>query len=405
MPRKTKKNVIFLITQVLGEVAAKRLKELRSDINAYVFCLSDSEIADCIRLESGKEFQTIVNYMSDKKVDAVVNRGDSLEALYGRLVDFYKVAGTGYKSVLSVKNKANLQKIVEENGLTSARPKTQVVALAEAQSALADSKLPVVVKPCVGAKSRGVIKISRKSQIGPALQLLQHHFTKEKSLINRSLKNKMVLVEEFIEGKQFSCTCFVDALGNLRIINFVDIVNAQELGYKHMQLVFRSSPSQLDEVILQQAKHILQKIVRLAKIKSTCLHPEFFVINRKVLLIEINLRIGGFRLELLKLSTGIDLEKIAVELALGEVIKEDSFFAKNATACEVWSDESGVIKRIELPKSRYTVSQEKCFKPGQMYQAPPMGNRPLAKFFVSTQKDSLAIARNILDRTKLAFQA
>ena len=88
-------------------------------------------------------------------------------------------------------------------------------------------------------------------------------------------------------------------------------------------------------------------------LKETFLDPEFFVDKDSVYLIEVNVRMGGFRHDLALPAFQIDLNKMVAELALGQEIDDELKVIGSASACEIWETRSGVIKKLRMPKSKY----------------------------------------------------
>ncbi len=399
-----KKNVIFLLYS--KEVARFREFVLNSfpQIKPYFFCLQKLDIPDSYVLEPGNEFSSVISQMKQIKVAAVVNKADAFETLHGSLVDYYKVPGPGYNAVISFKDKSKFQRIIEQQDLTFFRPRTISSTVFDLKTDLKMVQFPVVVKPFAGAKSRGIMKLDSKDDLKMATQILESHFEKEKTIIMRTKSERKILIEEFIKGKQFTCTCYVDDVGKLHILNFVDVITAEEMGLHHMQIMYRSCPSQKNEAILQKAKFVLQRLIKITGLRSTCLHPEFFVVGKKVIIIEINVRIGGHRSELLELSTGLDLNTIAIQLALGEKVNDDLKVVNTACACELWEDNSGTIEKIKIPKSKYIVNSHVTINPGENFVAPPYGNKPLGFFRVQDVDNALKIAKKLRKEVKIVFR-
>lgn len=402
--KKMKKVAIFLLPDFYSLTILENFKKVFPKLEAVVFSYQKSDWPMSFVFKPGQEFKTVLEKLEGRKVAAVINRGDTLETLHGKLVDHYQVPGPSYSSIIAFKDKAKMHQLMLDSDLDFYRPKTIVADLTEIEKALEKVQFPVVIKPFAGAKSRGVFKLNKKSEAKEAIKLLTKHFNKESSLVVKNSSDKKVLIEEYIDGKQLTCTCYVDDKSKLHVLTFVDVLTAKDLGKNHMQLIYRSCPSRFNEAIFNKVTFILQRLIKLTNLKSTCIHPEFFVVGKRVILIEVNVRIGGFREDLLKLSTGLELGEIGINLALGKKVSDDFEMVGSACACEVWEEKSGIIESINFPKNKYLKNQKIKVSNGEKYLEPPYGNIPIASFFVSNEDNALGMAKKIRKNIKIDWQ-
>jgi biotin carboxylase len=119
---------------------------------------------------------------------------------------------------------------------------------------------------------------------------------------------------------------------------------------------------------------------------------------------EVNVRIGGFRSELLQYAYGVDLDALALRLALGEEVRFRPVTNGSATAVEVWEETSGVINRLELPEDERMTDVKVYFKAGENYVAPPEAQKPLAQFYVVSEEGSLGVAQALREQVVVAFE-
>ena len=170
-----------------------------------------------------------------------------------------------------------------------------------------DLYFPVICKPRDNSGSRGV-KLCRD------LQKLQE-------CIDEALqysKLDTVLVEEFIEGREFS----IESLhydGKTEIIQFTEKKTTEfpynvELGHKQ--------PANLTEEQKNSIREIIAKIGTALKFENCPSHTELKVNERGVFVIETSPRLGGdfITSTLTPLSTGINLEDQLLHIALGEKV-------------------------------------------------------------------------------------
>lgn len=367
-----------------------------------VFCSYNPHKKVNFILERGQELKQIKEFTKDKEVIAVVNNVDATEILHGKLVDYFKVPGPSYRAVRLFKDKVRLHRKIIKHNLAFYRPITLVSNLDDLKEDLRQVQFPVVIKPFAGAKSRGVFRLDKMADLAEVYPLLERHFASEKSMAIRESKMKKLLVEQYVKGKVVTVEGYVDSEGKLHPVFFTDVVTAQDLKLPHMQHVYRTTPSDKNEHVRKRIEFLLRRLVKISKLKSTFIHPEFFVVGKRVYLIELNVRIGGYRSQLANYAYGLSLEKLAFKLALGEKIKYEFKYIKSATVCEVWEEEDKKVKEIIWPKrNKYLVRFSNRYSDGELYQAPPIGNRALATFYTLSEEDSIKEAKKIRKKLKI----
>ncbi len=366
--------------------------------------IPEDDSQNYLMIPKGEELKTIIEFCKEKEVIGVINRMDYYEKLHGELVDFFQIPGPSFHAVDQVSNKANLHQLMEDLNLQLFRPRTIVCQLTEVQSLLKSVQFPVIIKPFAGAHSRGVYKLDQASDFDGAYSYLYDHFKNEYAIEQLDKEDKTVLIEEFLPGRQVTPICYIDKKYKVNFISLVKLVNARDVGQDHYQIIYRTTPSNARENIQQKMRFILQKIVRGSRLKETFLDPEFFVHKDNVYLIEINVRMGGFRQELAMPAFDIDLQKMIAQLALRQEVEDQFNAVGSATACEIWEPKSGIIKKLKLPKSKHITWSTLNFKEGDFYEAPPTGNRPLGSFYVSSLEKSLSIAKSIRNKMVIEFE-
>jgi biotin carboxylase len=339
--------------------------------------------------------EQIVDYCQKNNylVKGVINRKDYFEVLHAQLSEKYQVIGPLISAVETISDKTRLHQLMDKIDLTEFRPKAVVTSLREVEKHLDQFNFPIVIKTRFGAKSRGVYTVNDRSEF----QAVKKEFVKKTG----SIDTEDILLEEFIYGEQMSPISYVTNQGQLKTLAYVDIITSREMGQKNLQLTFRSLPSKHSQTVLEKVDDILQKIIDATGLKSVALHPEFFVVGEKVYLIEINVRLGGFRRSILRNAYGIDMHQVGFELAMRLPISDQKQTNNSSTAGEIWSDQSGLVKELKMPDSPYLSTVIYTKRVGDKYIAPPLEQRPLAIFFVKAPQDSLKIAKVLRENTLL----
>lgn len=204
-----------------------------------------------------------------------------------------------------------------------------------------DLYFPVICKPRDNSGSRGV-KLCRN------LQELQE-------CIDEALqysKLDTVLVEEFIEGREFS----IEGLhydGKSEVIQFTEKKTTEfpynvELGHKQ--------PANLTEEQRDAIREIVSKIGTALKFENCPSHTELKVNDRGIFVIETSPRLGGDYITstLTPLSTGINLEDQLLHIALGEKVDTTTGRVNKASGVSFFSYPEGEVKAISPEISEVT---------------------------------------------------
>lgn len=196
-----------------------------------------------------------------------------------------------------------------------------------------DLFFPVICKPRDNSGSRGV-------KLCSDLQELQE-------CIDEALQYSCldtVLVEEFIEGREFS----IESLhfdGKSEVIQFTEKKTTEfpynvELGHKQ--------PANLNGDERNQIRDIISKIAVCMHFENCPSHTELKVNDRGIFVIETSPRLGGDYITstLTPLSTGINLEDQLLHIALGEQVDTKSGRVEKASAVCFFSLPEGKIIAI-----------------------------------------------------------
>lgn len=196
-----------------------------------------------------------------------------------------------------------------------------------------DLYFPVICKPRDNSGSRGV-KLCRN------LQELQE-------CIDEALKySKLdtVLVEEFIEGREFS----IESLhydGKTEVIQFTEKKTTEfpynvELGHRQ--------PANLTEDQKNSIREIVAKIGIALKFVNCPSHTELKVNERGIFVIETSPRLGGdfITSTLTPLSTGINLEDQLLHIALGEKVDTSTGRVEKSSGACFFSYPEGIVISI-----------------------------------------------------------
>lgn len=165
---------------------------------------------------------------------------------------------------------------------------------------------PLIVKPTDRSGSRGITKVSCMDEIAKAVE----------ASVKDSFE-KMAIIEEYIEGDEYSCEC-ISYKGEHHILA---VTKKYTTGNPHYIETGHLEPAPLDEDIYKKIYETIPKALTALQIQNGASHSEFKVTPEgEVRIIEIGSRMGGDCIgsDLVYLSTGYDFVKMVIETALGQ---------------------------------------------------------------------------------------
>lgn len=199
---------------------------------------------------------------------------------------------------------------------------------------LKDFSYPLIIKPKDAFSSRGVYKVDNYDD-------LIEHLEESRSFASAG----DILIEEFIIGKEYSVET-ITYKGKTKVVQITEkfitpYPNTVEIG--HLQ------PAPLDAATWEQVTKTVENAILAIGINNSASHAEVMVTTEGVFLIEIGARLGGDFISsyLTKASTGVSMDKAAVQIALG--IEPD---------LTINFKQFSFIKYIQLPVNKRVVKIE-----------------------------------------------
>jgi biotin carboxylase len=206
--------------------------------------------------------------------------------------------------------------------------------------------LPLILKPANLAKSLLVTK-------NDSLDELIANYKKSVDLLETTYKKyapnrtPTLIVEEFLEGSIHSVDAFVDSGGVPHILDqVVDYQTGYDIGYNDNFHYSRILPSKLSLKDQRAVRHCGDVGVRALGMKNSPAHIEVILTKKGPRIVEIGARNGGYRERMHRLANGLDIRKIALDLAFG--ISPHITVAKNepVAVLELFPKKPGVFKHI-----------------------------------------------------------
>ena len=201
-------------------------------------------------------------------------------------------------------NKTLMKAAFIENGIQCAKGVSFSENEEITQVKLKNLNFPMIVKPTDSFSSRGVQKVENFNEI---LKIEEH---------SRSYSsNAELLIEEFLEGREFSVEC-ITFKGITTIVQITEkfiTPPPNRVETAHLQ------PARISDIEKSLIEKLVIKAINAIEINNSASHAEVMLTSNGPFIIEIGARLGGDFISsyLTKASTGISMDRVAIQVALG----------------------------------------------------------------------------------------
>lgn len=201
-----------------------------------------------------------------------------------------------------------------------------------AQRDLVNLEFPLIIKPLDSFSSRGVYKVSSIEEINQFIANTRNFSS-----------NGDIIIEEFLEGSEVS----VESVTQNGITEVVQITDKVINKYPTAVEMAHIQPSNHSTETQSAIKEIVKRAVLSLALDNCATHAEVKITPSGVKMVEIGARLGGDYItsHLVPLSTGVNIEAAAVQIAMGAKPNLLHKFSKGA-----------VIQYLELPVGKKIVS-------------------------------------------------
>lgn len=267
---------------------------------------ADATCKDCVdsfEMVPGQDYEAHCVVVEKYSIDAIVTAAtDKPLVMMARVAEKYGFPFYSVETAQWSTDKFQMKQRFELGGVPHAQGRL-ISNVEEAEGLI----FPVIVKPRDNSGSRGVKLCRSKEELEAAMiEALEVS------------KHDTILVEEFIEGPEYS----IEGLhhdGKSEVIQFTEKKTTEfpynvELG--HIQ------PANISEENKQKISEIVSKIGKALKFDNCPSHTELKINERGIFVIETSPRLGGDYITstLTPLSTGVNVEDELLKMSLGETI-------------------------------------------------------------------------------------
>ena len=174
-----------------------------------------------------------------------------------------------------------------------------------------DVRYPAIIKPVDSGGSQGVNKVANLSELVEAYDYACDHS-----------RTHTAIVEEFVDGREFSVE-YLSCKGHHYHLQITDKVTSDAPHFVEMQ---HHQPANIPSETAEAIKNMVEKALTALKIENSPSHTEIKLNSRgELYIIEIGARMGGDYItsDLVRLSTGYDMVKGAMELATNQFVQPE----------------------------------------------------------------------------------
>lgn len=326
------KRLLILAAGILQIPVIKKAKEMGfyviaadGDPNAIGLKYADKGIcADII------DEDVMLQVAKSERIDGVIHPCSEVSMnVMGRINDELHLSGITREQAIRATNKHLMREAFQKGNAPS--PKSILTTdVDNAWKLFMNFEGDAILKPSRNSGSRGIGKVEKNNET-------KESFYRKYAEAYRESRDKSVLIEQFIDGPEFS----VEIIVWNRQVNVLTVTDKKTTGAPHFVELGHNQPSCFSDMEVEIIKAASVAGVKALGVDNCACHAEVKLQNGKAYLMEIGARLGGdfISTELTHLSTGIDMVAAAINCALG--------IQPNLTPTE---KSSGVCIRYFCPK-------------------------------------------------------
>ena len=314
-----KKRLLVLAAGILQVPVIKRAREMgyyviAADGNPNAVGLQYADKQICANITSEEEMVAIAK---QEQIDGVIHPCSEVSMnVMGRIHDELNLSGVSRKQAVVATNKHLMREAFKKGDAPS--PISILAKSAEdAWEQFMAMPGDAILKPSRNSGSRGIAKVSKGSN--GVSEVSKEDFYKLYDIALEESRDNSVLIEQFIEGPEFSVEIIVWE-GKVNVLTVTDKKTTEA---PHFVELGHNQPSCFPEETVALIKDAAVRGVKALGVDKCACHAEVKVQDGKAYLMEIGARMGGDFIStvLTRLSTGIDMVAAAIDCALN--IKPD----------------------------------------------------------------------------------
>lgn len=279
----------------------------------------------------------MLNIAREERVDGVIHPCSEVSmSVMGYINDMMSLSGISKVMAKRATNKHLMREAFEKFGAPS--PKSYCTETVDDAWCLFSKEFDAnaILKPSRNSGSRGIAKIEHGISKSLFAELYERAYGES--------RDKQVLIEQFIEGPEFS----VEIIVWNNEVNVLTVTDKKTTGAPYFVELGHNQPSVFPEDVVEAVKTAAVEGVKALELSNCACHAEIKVENGKAYIMEIGARLGGdfISTELTHLSTGIDMVAAAVNVALGIVPDLEPKEKKRGACIRYFCPQPGLLVAI-----------------------------------------------------------
>lgn len=302
----SRKKIAIIGASYLQVPLITKAKDMGYETHVFAWECGDpgEEIADIFYPVSIVEKERILQICKNVKVDGICSIASDLAMLtVNYIATELKLTGNSMETTLRSTNKKSMR----EAFYAKHDPIPTFACYSDySEIDLEHICFPIILKPSDRSGSRGITKINKLEELYAAFL-----YAKEESF------EKKVLIEEFIEGDEYS----VEYISYKGEHIYLATTKKITTGAPHFIEMGHREPSGLSENEILKIKKIINHALDTLGIENGASHSEIKITPEgKIYIIEIGARMGGDCIgsHLVYYSTGLDYVQMVIQIALNE---------------------------------------------------------------------------------------
>lgn len=336
-------NILILGAGVMQIPAIKKAKEM----GLFVICADGNKNAVgkkfcdlfyCVDIKDKNGILDIAEKINSKHgLNAVFTAGTDFSTTVAYVTEKLELPGINYQTALNATDKIRMRNCFKEANIPSPRY-VEYSKEMDLNSVIENLDYPLVVKPVDSMGARGVKKVSGKEDLKSAI----------KTALQFS-RTSRVIIEEFIDGPEFSLDALV-VNGEVKVYGFAD---RKIMFPPYFIEMGHTIPTDIDEENKNFIITVFSDAVKSLGIDNGVAKGDMKLSAKGPVVGEIAARLSGGYMSgwTYPYSSGIDLTRGAIEIALGRDVTIDKK-SENLTAAErAFISIPGIVKEIIKPKN------------------------------------------------------
>jgi biotin carboxylase len=219
-------------------------------------------------------------------------------------------------------------------------------------------RFPMVVKPTGLAASLLVTLCYHQDELETALRSA---FRKVRKIYREqgSAGEPQILVEEFMEGEMYSIDSYVTSIGKVYHCPIVHIKTGHAAGYDDFFGYIRTTPTRLSPRNVKMAQDATRKAIHSLGLRNVTVHTELIKTEVGWKIIEAGPRIGGNRVNMYRLSYGINHALNDVLIRIPKKPQIPTKLRGYTAVIDFYPRKEGIIKKIKgMKKAKLLASHD-----------------------------------------------